>query len=139
MKKIINNIFSGATMLALAVGSIGALSLAGSTPTFAQSCDTSQLTLSGGVACGQPEETPTELFEGSDSIFSQITNVMLFIIGAISVIMLIVGGVRYTISNGDQGAVQSAKNTIMYAIIGLIVAILAFAVVKFVTGSFLNN
>jgi multisubunit Na+/H+ antiporter MnhB subunit len=69
-------------------------------------------------------------------VFQTITNVLLFIIGAVSVIMLIIGGVRYTISQGDSSAVTSAKNTILYAVIGLIVAILAYAVVNFVIVQF---
>ena len=104
----------------------------------AADCDTqggNNLTISGGVNCAQGEEQPTELF-GQEGIFTTIVNVMLFLIGAISVIMLIIGGIRYTISNGDQGAVTSAKNTIMYAIIGLVVAIMAYAIVGFVTGQF---
>lgn len=73
---------------------------------------------------------------GGNGIFKTITNVLLFIIGAISVIMLIVGGIRYTVSAGDSSAVTAAKNTIMYAIVGIVVAILAFAVVNFVITSF---
>ncbi len=69
-------------------------------------------------------------------LFKTITNVLLFIIGAISVIMLVVGGIRYTVSGGDSNQVQGAKNTILYAIVGIIVAILAYAVVNFVIGSF---
>ena len=57
---------------------------------------------------------------------------ILFIIGAVAVIMIVVGGVRYTVSNGDSNAVQGAKNTIMYAIVGLVVAIVAYALVNFV-------
>ena len=71
-----------------------------------------------------------------DGIFKTITNVMLFLIGAVSVIMLIIGGLRYVVSGGDSTAVQNAKNTILYAIVGIIVAILAYAVVNFVIGSF---
>lgn len=71
-----------------------------------------------------------------DGIFRTITNVMLFVIGAISVIMLIIGGIRYVVSGGDSTAVQNAKNTILYAIVGVVVAILAYAVVNFVIGSF---
>lgn len=107
----------------------------------AADCDTGggqRLNVNAGVDCAQGDETPTTLF-GAEGIFTTIVNVMLFLIGAISVIMLIIGGVRYTISNGDQGAVTSAKNTIMYAIIGLVVAILAFAIVRFVTGQFSAN
>jgi multisubunit Na+/H+ antiporter MnhB subunit len=63
----------------------------------------------------------------------------LFIIGAISVIMLIIGGIRYVVSGGDSGAVTSAKNTILYAIVGIVVAILAYALVNFVVSSFSAN
>jgi hypothetical protein len=76
---------------------------------------------------------PDTLF-GEGSIFTTVVNVMLFIIGAISVIMLIFGGIRYTTSAGNAAAVTAAKNTIMYAIIGLVVAFLAFAVVNWVLG-----
>ncbi len=76
---------------------------------------------------------------GEGGIFKTITNVLLFLIGAISVIMLIIGGIRYVVSGGDSSAVQSAKNTILYAIVGVIVAILAYAVVNFVIGSFASN
>ena len=48
-------------------------------------------------------------------------------------IPLIIGGIRYVVSGGDQGAVTSAKNTILYAIIGIVIAFLAFAAVRFVT------
>lgn len=78
----------------------------------------------------------TEANCNGDGIFKTITNVLLFLIGAVSVIMLIVGGIRYTVSGGDSSAVTGAKNTILYAIVGIVVAILAFAVVNFVIGSF---
>lgn len=74
--------------------------------------------------------------DGKTPMFKTITNVLLFIIGAVSVIMLVIGGIRYTVSAGDSSAVTGAKNTILYAIIGLVVAILAYAVVNFVIGSF---
>lgn len=59
-------------------------------------------------------------------------NVMLFAVGILAVIMLIWGGIRYVLSGGDSGAVSSAKKTILYAVVGLIVAILAYAIVNFV-------
>lgn len=76
---------------------------------------------------------------GQGGIFRTITNVMLFLIGAISVIMLIIGGIRYVVSGGDSTAVQNAKNTILYAIVGVVVAILSYAVVNFVIDSFAGN
>jgi hypothetical protein len=51
--------------------------------------------------------------------------------------MLIFGGIRYIVSDGDQNNVTAAKNTILYAIIGIIVALLAYAAVNFVTTSLL--
>lgn len=66
----------------------------------------------------------------------QVTDVLTFITGAIAVLMIVVGGLRYTTSSGDQAAMTGAKNTIMYALIGLIVAVMAYAVVHFVLGAF---
>lgn len=94
--------------------------------------------LAGGANCSKGDDQGTDLF-GPNGIFKTITNVLLFIIGAISVIMLIIGGIRYTISNGDSAAVTSAKNTILYAVIGIVVAILAYALVNFVITSFSAN
>lgn len=69
------------------------------------------------------------------SIVTPIVNTLLYILGAISVIMIIISGIRYTVSNGDTSAVTSAKNTLFYAVIGLVVAILAYAIVNFVVGA----
>ena len=100
------------------------------TPASAQ-CDASE-GISGGVNCANPgDDVPQTLF-GAGSIFNTIVNILLFIIGAISVIMLIWGGIRYTTSAGNSASVTSAKNTIMYAIIGLVIAVLAYAVVNWV-------
>ena len=88
----------------------------------------------GGAGCAQPNNTPENLF-AADGVFSTIVNVLLFIIGAVAVIMLIYGGFRYTTSAGDSSAVTSAKNTILYAIVGIVVAVLAYAIVNFVITS----
>ena len=83
-----------------------------------------------GVNCASNGNTTT-LF-GDGSIFNNIVNTLLFVIGAASVIMLIVGGIRYTTSNGAAAQVTAAKNTIMYALVGLVIAFLAFAIVNWV-------
>ena len=94
---------------------------------------------SGGIAsaaqCAKGTGQSSTLF-GDGGVFKTIINVLLFIVGAVSVIMLIIGGIRYTLSGGDSAAVTAAKNTILYAIIGVVVAILAYAVVNFVITSF---
>ena len=70
---------------------------------------------------------------------TNIINIMLYALGAIAVIMIIIGGIRYTTSNGDSNGIQSAKNTILYAVAGLVVAILAYAIVNFVVSDLLGS
>lgn len=84
-----------------------------------------------GVDAAHSPGTPTQLF-GDDGTLTTITNTLLFIVGALSVIMIIFGGLRYVISGGNSATVTAAKNTILYAIVGLIVAFLAFAAINFV-------
>ncbi len=65
-------------------------------------------------------------------IFERVVNLLLFLVGAISVIMLIIGGIRYIVSAGDQNQVTGAKNTILYAVVGIVVAVIAYGIVNFV-------
>lgn len=65
-----------------------------------------------------------------------VINILLYILGAVAVVMIVIGGIRYTTSNGDSGAIKSAKDTILYAVIGLVVAILAYSIVNFVISWF---
>lgn len=115
------------------------LGLAGAVlqPVYAD-CDPSA-GVTGGVGCaGDGSSQPQKLF-GADGIFTKVINFLLFFVGVVSVIMIIYGGIQYTTSAGDSGKVTSAKNTILYAIVGLIVSILAYAIVNFVTTTFLGN
>jgi ABC-type Fe3+ transport system permease subunit len=73
---------------------------------------------------------------GLEESITTIVNILLFLLGAIAVVMIVIGGIRYATSNGEQSAISSAKNTILYAVIGLIVAILAYAIVNFVITQF---
>jgi hypothetical protein len=67
------------------------------------------------------------------NIFAGIANMLIFLVGAISVIAIILGGLRYVASQGDSKQTTQAKDTILYAVIGIVVAIIAFAIVNFVT------
>ena len=70
------------------------------------------------------------------SIVGTIVNTMLFIVGVLAVIMIIYSGIRYITAHGDKGQVESAKNTLIYSIVGLVVAIVAYAIVNWVIGLF---
>lgn len=65
-------------------------------------------------------------------IIETVVRIFTLIVGAASVIMIIFGGFRYITSGGDSSKVTSAKNTIMYALIGLVIAVLAQVLVNFV-------
>ena len=65
-------------------------------------------------------------------IIQTVINVFSIVVGVISVIMIIIGGLKYITSGGDSGNVTGAKNTILYAIIGLVVVALSQVIVRFV-------
>lgn len=90
-------------------------------------CQGANLSLSGNDDCNA---------EGSgDSLnntIEQVVNIFSVIVGVVAVIMIIIGGFKYITSGGDSGKVGSAKSTIIYAIVGLIIVALAQVIVKFV-------
>lgn len=75
---------------------------------------------------------PAELFGTSEAIIPRVINLMLFIIGILAIFMIIYGGIRYVLSGGDNTKVKDAKNTILYAIVGLVVALLGYAIVNWI-------
>ena len=95
------------------------------------SSSVSALTLQEGAEAARCDGCPADLF-GDNGVFKRITNTILYIVGIVAVIMLIIGGIRYVTSGGDAKKVTDAKNTVLYAIIGLIISLLAYAIVNFV-------
>ncbi|HVI68986.1 MAG TPA: hypothetical protein VM581_00850 [Magnetospirillaceae bacterium] len=69
---------------------------------------------------------------GAGGLWNRILSTFTFIIGAIAVLMIIIGALRYVLSAGDATALTSAKNTILYAAVGLVIAAMANAIVNFV-------
>ena len=67
-----------------------------------------------------------------NEIIATVINIFSFIVGVIAVIMIIIGGIKYITSGGDSNNISSAKTTIIYAIIGLVVVALAQIIVRFV-------
>jgi len=95
-------------------------------------------TLRGGIDSAQGEGVD-KVNSSPESLVKQFVNIFLFAVGALSVIMLIWGGIRYTTSAGDSNKVTSAKNTVLYAIVGLVVSILAWAIVNMVIDKFTSG
>ena len=111
--------------LAMVFAAVSPVSL----PVYADSWDEAQngakLANSGG---GSNQNLP--------DIITTIINVMLFIAAALAVIMIIYGGIRYITAHGDEKQVKVAKDTIVYSVTGLIIAILAYALVTFIFNTF---
>jgi hypothetical protein len=78
--------------------------------------------------CGNSKSATSD-FKG---IIGTVINILSVIVGAVSVIMIIIGGFRYVVSNGDSNAVSGAKNAILYAVVGLVVVLFAQIIVAFV-------
>jgi len=70
--------------------------------------------------------------ERVSSIIETVINIFSIVVGVVAVIMIIIGGLKYITSGGDSGNISGAKNTILYAIVGLVVVALAQIIVKFV-------
>ena len=72
--------------------------------------------------------------EGDDLVsnVTSIINAVIGVLGLVCVVVMIIGGVNYMTSSGDAGKVKKAKDTILYGLIGLVVCVLAFALVNFV-------
>lgn len=116
------------TILASAVLVVGIVAVAmPAAPALAKQC-------TGGKDCVTKgaDNVNTGATKALPDTIQQVTDLLLFILGAVSVIMLVVGGFKFVTSNGSPEQVKSAKNTIMYAIVGIVVALVAYAAVKWV-------
>jgi len=92
-------------------------------------CGGTNLKLSGGT-CADPAITDSE--NRMNILIANIVNIFSIVVGIVAVIMIIIGGFKYITSSGDSNNISSAKNTIMYAIVGIVIAALAQVIVRFV-------
>jgi hypothetical protein len=88
------------------------------------------------IAVSVPPEVQTKSFSSQATIATTITSVIAIIIGAGSVIMIVVGALMYVLSAGDAGKTVRAKDTIIYAVVGVVIALLAYGIVTFVISKF---
>ena len=67
-----------------------------------------------------------------------IINAVIAVLGLVAVVVIIVGGILYMTSSGDAGKVKKAKDTILYGVVGLVICVLAFAIVNFVISNIIG-
>lgn len=123
MNKTIKNVLTGIMMIPMIALGVSVFNPA---PQLA-SAD-AKTSIEDGFGNSGGTENTTEL----PDLFKNIINTALYVVGAVSVLMLIYGGIRYTISGGNTQDVTAAKNTVLYAIVGIVVSLLAYAIVNFV-------
>ena len=130
MKKVVLNVIA-AVLMVLGLSGIATIS-----PAYAK------------VICadGTQQDSITECTEWSDSkgiakndnlmsTLTTIINVVVGVVGFVAVAMIVMGGISFATSQGDASKTTKARNTILYGVVGLVVALLAFAIVNFVLGA----
>lgn len=92
--------------------------------------------VSDGIDIATTPEMKGKKIEGKGGLIQTVVNVLLWVVGALSVIMIIFSGIRYVTSAGDAAKTKAAQNSLIYAVVGLIVAIFAWAIVNMVIDKF---
>ncbi len=129
MKKTVLSI---ALMICMAFGASALLTTSLSGNVSAKSSDS----IADGIEIATTPEMKGKQIEGKGGLIQTIVNVLLWVVGALSVIMIIFSGIRYVTSAGDAAKTKAAQNSLIYAVVGLIVAIFAWAIVNMVIDKF---
>jgi hypothetical protein len=140
LKRIRNHILIALTSISLAVPL-----LVPAMPVYAANaaCNPIALAVNSGVNAttqNNPQSCGTggSISSGIQSLASKIVNIFSIIVGIASVLMIIYSGFRYVTSGGESNSVSSAKNTLIYAIVGLIIVIISQLIVRYVLGTAAN-
>ena len=139
MKNMFKKVMAGFVVVASMALVMTGLGVVSSSPVYAANCDPKK-GIPGALdkGCSHSEGQPEQL-DGNQGVITTIINTMLFIVGLLAVIMIIYAGIRFVTAHGDEKQVESARQTIIYSVVGLIVAILAYALVNWVFAQFKTN
>ena len=88
--------------------------------------------VSSGINAATTNEMKNKQIDGNNGVIRTVSNILIWVVGIVLVIMIMWSGFKYITAAGDTSKVASAKNSLIYAIVGLIIAILAYAIVNFV-------
>lgn len=136
MKNMFKKVMAGFVVVASMTLVMTGLGVVSSSPAYAANCDPKH-GIPGALDknCAHGEGQAEDL-DGNNGVITTIINTMLFIVGLLAVIMIIYAGIRFVTAHGDEKQVESARQTIIYSVVGLIVAILAYALVNWVFTQF---
>lgn len=121
MKKII-------LILSITMALLTPVGLTLTNPISTASADIKSKITEGKNSTGESSDTNRDI----KTVIKNVTNMALFIIGVAAVIVIIYSGIQFIIAAGNPQTVSKAKTTLIYAIVGLVVAIMAYAIVNFV-------
>lgn len=127
MKKMILS----ALIVACSVFGFSAISVA-SLPTNV-SAQAANSVVKKGITTATTADMENKSIAGEGGLISILINFLLWAVGILSVAMIIFSGFRYITSAGDASKTKSAQSTLIYSVVGLIVAIMAYAIVNMVT------
>lgn len=130
MKKIVLNVIAAALMV------VGLGVVAQASPAYAGSivCPNGEVKDSGDYKDCNSYSNSTGVFKNQDLMgtLQIIINVVVGVVGFVAVAMIVMGGISFATSQGDTAKTTKARNTVLYGVVGLVVALLAFAIVNFV-------
>lgn len=95
--------------------------------------------VSDGIGAATTSEMEGRKIDGDSGLVKSVVNILLWVIGILSIIMIIFSGIRYVTSSGDASKTKAAQNTLIYSVVGLIVAIMAWAIVDLVVNKFASG
>lgn len=101
---------------------------------FQPTCSGGEFSHSDSTLCKSNENQPStgNKIYGQNGVLTRVAKLMAVIVGIASVIMIIIGGFKYVTSSGDPSNVKSAKDTIIYALVGILIAVSTQSIVVFV-------
>lgn len=88
--------------------------------------------VSSGINAATTNEMKNKQIDGANGVIRVISNILIWVVGIVAVIMIVWSGIKYMTAAGDSSKLASAKSSLIYAIVGLIVAIMAYAIVNFI-------
>lgn len=128
MNRIIKQILIASTALCVLIAPVALVSVVGAQSDIERNlCAGANLNVND-TSCADTSGAPDQI----NNMIALVINIFSIVVGVVSVIMIIIGGLKYITSGGESGNVSGAKNTILYAIIGLVIVALAQVIVNFV-------
>lgn len=95
----------------------------------------------GEVCTGRGESSPAcqsdndDPIAGSDGVIMRVVNILSWVTGAVAILMGVYAGLKYVLANGDSNSIAGARNTILYALIGVVIFAASQLIIRFVIGT----